>query len=51
MIVSACCKEIVGVHCADEGTAFYFCKACDKACDTISPLDFPPLMEQIDAEV
>lgn len=35
MIVSRCCKKPVFVHSADEGTAYYVCKACHRACDTI----------------
>lgn len=35
MIVSRCCKAQVWVHCGNEGTSFYVCRLCDKACDTI----------------
>ncbi len=35
MIVSICCKGDVFVECANEGTAFYVCSACEFACDTV----------------
>lgn len=35
MVKSRCCKTEVFVHCANEGTAFYVCKGCQMACDTI----------------
>lgn len=35
MIVSRCCQKAVHVYCGNEGTSFYVCDACHKACDTI----------------
>lgn len=36
MILSRCHRDKVYVYCANEGTSFYVCEHCDKACDTIS---------------
>lgn len=36
MIISRCCKQSVHVYHANEGTSFYVCNGCERACDTIS---------------
>lgn len=35
--LSNCCKAPVHVHSADEGTSYYECKACWRACDLHVP--------------
>lgn len=39
MVKSRCCKAQVDVYCANEGTCFYICCHCGRACDTISERD------------
>lgn len=51
MTLSRCCKVPVWVYCGNEGTSFYVCERCDRACDTIAPKEFNHNMEVIDAEV
>lgn len=51
MIASQCCKAIVWVHHGNEGTSFYVCSKCDRACDTLTPMDLSPYQEEINAEV
>lgn len=31
--LSKCCDSVLKVSSSDEGTSFYICVACDKACD------------------
>ena len=50
MIVSRCCKDHVYVRDVNE-SAHYVCKNCDKACDTVSVLEFTCFKEEIHAEV
>lgn len=40
MIASRCHRSSMYVHCTNEGTSFYVCEACDRACDTISVTTF-----------
>lgn len=35
MVVSRCHKAPVWVYCGNEGTSFYVCCHCDRACDTM----------------
>lgn len=36
MIISRCHQTSVHVYCGAEGTAFYICDQCGRACDTLS---------------
>jgi hypothetical protein len=38
MVLSKCCKHQVFVYSANEGTSFYVCDQCQRACDTIDSL-------------
>jgi len=40
MIVSRCCKESVYVEHTNEGTCYYVCRKCHRACDTLSSLSW-----------
>lgn len=35
MILSRCCKSSVHAYSTNEGTSFYICDVCSRACDTI----------------
>lgn len=35
--VSSCCRSRVQVYSSDEGTNFYYCVICNRACDAIDP--------------
>lgn len=39
-VQSTCCQAEIEVYCAHEGTSFYVCLACRKACD-VRPVEQP----------
>lgn len=39
MLLSRCCKKEIWVYSGNEGTSFYVCNCCDRACDTIESKD------------
>lgn len=44
--VSNCCRAELQVSSSDEGTSFYVCSSCNKACDVYSP----PIKWFVDSE-